>query len=1840
MVMFKHLVTSLCLLWAVFAVALSAQSQSLPNLAQRAKADRQPTKVEPEKFFRQKSDYARLRAGGRYHVLLHPGEGLTAERQAALAQRGIRLTQYAGAGTWWAEVGEQATAEGIAQVYVAQPADKAAEGLLAGQIPAGAKSVAGQVDLDLMVAPSGLGAGLQAQLAQAGATVLAQHEQFNLVRVRVPEAKLADLLAQPQVYWAEPNQELALHDEPSRNHYRANVLAFRPSLGVSGAGVGIGQWDGGMMAHIDMTGRITQVEPNGSQPIDNIRHGTNVMGIMAGGGWRYPTAVGIAPGASVFFHTISGAFPDNFIPYEMFQAEEARGINITQNSYGPTLLAGCTGMPYSTLNRAVDQLVNVKPHLFHAYASGNSGSACSGFRSVVNVPKNAVVVGNVNAFADFVEGSSSRGPSRDGRLFPHVVVAGGSVLSLHDNNNYSVRGSATSMACPQVSGGAALLYELFGKLNGGAKADATLVKAVMCNGATDIGNPGPDYLAGFGKLNLLNAAKALESRQYELSRVAQGGLYTKTIDLAGNVRRLKVMLAWNDPAAMPTNGPALVNDLNLVLVGPGGQTVLPWVLSNVDGQLNNPAVRGVDNLNNIEQVTIDAPASGQWRLEVRGANVPVGPNQSFALTWQADTDYLQMTYPNGGEKLPALNEQGNAVNYRVHWDGEGLTGNLTLEMFNGSAWTVINAALPATARFADVTLANTLVTGQGRFRIRGQGVGGATLSDESDAPFHSINVPIYDWISPWPQANDVVNLSWNAVSGASAYDVLQFDASVPTWRTIGTVNAPTTTFNVANLPKNQTYWFAIRPRAVVNGVDVVGERAPGRPVTLGATAVAGTDLELTALFASPRADACYVESEAQPVRILLTNRGSALASGVIVPALYQINTLPAVNQNLVLNRALATGDTIGFWFIQRANFAQPGDYAVRASISPTGDLVTANNTQQISFKVVAPPLISATAYPAAATPQGKAYLSIPGLPVNQYELSQVSFAPENMAGATVVDFGQATATGAIDLGFDFKFYNETYRQLYITREGLVSFDGFDLSYIDNVASMLRPIPSPVVLNNYIAAAWSDLTGGSVKYKVVGTAPSRKFVVAFEEMQQATNTEKLVTAQIVLHEGTNLIEVHTTRADPYDRPMTMGIESRMGQFGTAVPGRNAELWADSVANEGRRFTPTIPNLEWPDGSNTAVYETNGGGTYHYGYRQFDCYYPGATDIFDTQDQATPLVAKLSPVNGTVNVPTTNLRLTLEFNENVRPGNAGNLVLASGAGNLIVPVRVAGGFNPDIEVVGKVVNIQLRQNLVIDQVYTVTVPAGAFIDYGAPANSYQGTNTWTFSTAVQPVVTWNGTAWTPGQPSTYTDAVVAAHYPNGQAGAGSFEAKGLTVNAGAKLTIGNQQTVAVRGTFRYLGEVEVMHAGAFVQAEGSPVDPASTGTFRLRKNGQTAVAYNFWAAPVANFAVTSLPSFNNARFVFSEATAAWPAASGLMEAGRGYTAIQAGEVVFSGAPHNGTLVRPGVTLTGGSAFAGFNLVGNPYPSPLSLRAFFAANPQLDGTAWLWQDNGQGQGRGNYVALNLLSDVPQVATAQGFFVRRNDAQGSNDVLFTNAQRAGGAPQFFRGEGDAPERVRVLVRRADGLQDQVLVGFHDEFTTGIDRLYDGKKMDGNGQLSLAAQQNGGRYANTALPKSELAGGFELPLHLQVGQSGTYTFQADDQLPGPASQVLFLEDRQAQEWYYLQPGREHTISLPAGNHQGRFYLRKGGEVVGATASDTPVAAYSFGSQVYVQFAGHLTETAQAYIVDQSGNTLLSYANLRPAAKVVLPAKVAVQGVYILKIVSQAGVFSQKIWLD
>jgi subtilisin-like proprotein convertase family protein len=115
--------------------------------------------------------------------------------------------------------------------------------------------------------------------------------------------------------------------------------------------------------------------------------------------------------------------------------------------------------------------------------------------------------------------------------------------------------------------------------------------------------------------------------------IANGATDQLTINVAANQTEFKVTLAWDDPAAALNVATQLVNNLDLELVAPNGDIQRPWVLDP-----NNPAnaaTRGVDNLNNEEQVQVQNPAAGSWQLRVRGTSVPTGP-QRFSLVSNTD----------------------------------------------------------------------------------------------------------------------------------------------------------------------------------------------------------------------------------------------------------------------------------------------------------------------------------------------------------------------------------------------------------------------------------------------------------------------------------------------------------------------------------------------------------------------------------------------------------------------------------------------------------------------------------------------------------------------------------------------------------------------------------------------------------------------------------------------------------------------------------------------------------------------------------------------------------------------------------------------------------------------------------------------------------------------------------------------------------------------------------------------------------------------------------------------------------------------------------------------------
>jgi subtilisin family serine protease len=119
----------------------------------------------------------------------------------------------------------------------------------------------------------------------------------------------------------------------------------------------------------------------------------------------------------------------------------------------------------------------------------------------------------MNNVAYIIGGGSSRGPTNDGRIKPELVAGGVGITSTIPGNLYDMA-TGTSMACPTATGILALIAERYRQLHGGDNPEGALLKALVTNSATDMGNPGPDFTFGFGMINGWTTVEALEQNRY------------------------------------------------------------------------------------------------------------------------------------------------------------------------------------------------------------------------------------------------------------------------------------------------------------------------------------------------------------------------------------------------------------------------------------------------------------------------------------------------------------------------------------------------------------------------------------------------------------------------------------------------------------------------------------------------------------------------------------------------------------------------------------------------------------------------------------------------------------------------------------------------------------------------------------------------------------------------------------------------------------------------------------------------------------------------------------------------------------------------------------------------------------------------------------------------------------------------------------------------------------------------------------------------------------------------------------------------------------------------------
>jgi hypothetical protein len=598
--------------------------------------------------------------------------------------------------------------------------------------------------------------------------ILGRIDAIHALYVYIPKQDFYSVIQSPWIYYIDvaPEKQANENDE-AKNTIRTNLLQnpMNSGLPLSGQGIRIMlNDDGDVGQHIDYKNRTDQTQATSSPAF--IDHANHIAGTLIGAGNRDPRYAGMAPGTFLKVHTYTTNPASGLALFDFPNAYVNEQITITSTSQSDGCNAG-----YTAFTQLMDQQITDYPSLMHVFSAGNTGNnncgygAGNGWGTITGghkQAKNVIAVGNVTN-GDLLVGSSSRGPATDGRIKPECVAVGTNVISTTDfpeENNYVMK-SGSSHACPGVAGTLALLYEGYKNLYGNQWPSSALMKAALLNTCDDLGNSGPDFQFGFGRVNARRAYQLITQGNFWEDSITHGQIIDTSLAVPAGTYELRVMLYWNDVPASVLSQYALVNNLDIELTDPSTQTFLPWVLNSTPNAtlLNQPATRQIDTLNNIEQITVINPIPGTWNLRVSGTHIPF-EKQAFFIVYEFIQNELVITYPSGNEKLVP----GETA--RIRWDAyNNLSSNFQLSYSSngGITWQGIQNNIPASQRYYDWTIPSTA---GGKYLVR---IEQGTLSDISDT-FFSV-MPTADSLRIDSICDNNVLLNWPDVPNATGYIV-------------------------------------------------------------------------------------------------------------------------------------------------------------------------------------------------------------------------------------------------------------------------------------------------------------------------------------------------------------------------------------------------------------------------------------------------------------------------------------------------------------------------------------------------------------------------------------------------------------------------------------------------------------------------------------------------------------------------------------------------------------------------------------------------------------------------------------------------------------------------------------------------------------------------------------------------------------------------------------------------------------------------------------------------------------------------------------------------------------
>ncbi len=571
--------------------------------------------------------------------------------------------------------------------------------------------------------------------------------------------------------------------------------------------------------------------------------------------------------------------------------------------------------------------------------------------------------------------------------------------------------------------------------------------------------------------------------------------------------------------------------------------------------------------------------------------------------------------------------------------------------------------------------------------------------------------------------------------------------------------------------------------------------------------------------------------------------------------------------------------------------------------------------------------------------------------------------------------------------------------------------------------------------------------------------------------------------------------------------------------------------------------------------------------------------------------------------------------------------------------------------------------------------VIVPSGIYFSAGNGTMMVQGNfvnnGSFTASNSAQSLTgnfTNNGAIAITGGTITFSGITQAI------AGSAATNFNNITIGQGSTTTISTagqtlKGVLLCNGTLIANGKITLLSTAAQTALIDGAGTGQVTGTVTLQRYLPSAFGYKYVSSPfqsatVSGFApyvdlAAAFPSFYN--FDENQPSDGWATytnPSSILTPTKGYaanfgTSKSSVTLSLSGSVNNNAINSSSLYNHHYPYTLGFNLVGNPYPSPIDWNASTGwTRTNIDNAVYFFDAGDTSQYYGKYssyvngvssngIASNIISAM------QGFFIHVTD--GSYPVTaslgFSNGVRINNLTPVFHKSADAD--TRPLLRISAGFSgqlsaaDPLVIYFDDAATLRFDPEWDALKILNTDVLTpslYANSQDAARLSICAMPRpSDTL--VTVPLGIRILSDGLITFNvlAVDNMPVGTN--IYLADSQSGKYYDLATSMPIEVFLPAGTTEGRFSLKFSSKaLIDTEPAGDQFLVFQKNGNLFVRMNPAAGTEGEVMIHDMTGKMV---ATKHLAGNGVHAVDVSLSdGIYVISLLTQSGRQSKKIFIS